>query len=197
MNQTWEYIRKAQRKHTADQDLALLIKKHRKLLEDGANPNCQDYEGNTPLLDLANSARFVRTKGKTPMEKILMAERRFSRINRLASLYLEKGADPNIKNNDGFGALHLAVLKGNSELVNLLLQYKALPNMRDRKNGSPILYAVMANHLVIVKTLHRMGASLEERYDNMSLLEIARFRAKGDSRYRELAEYLQRETQSN
>lgn len=42
-----------------------------------------------------------------------------------ATVLLEHGADPNIRDNNGNSALHYAVYNGHEEMASLLLQYNA------------------------------------------------------------------------
>ena len=49
----------------------------------------------------------------------------------IAKILLEAGADPNKQQADGSTALHNCVHRGNKEMIQLLLQYKANPRIQD------------------------------------------------------------------
>jgi len=49
----------------------------------------------------------------------------------IAELSLERGADPNIQDNNGRTPLHIAAMYGHPEVVKLLFEHGADPNIRD------------------------------------------------------------------
>ena len=69
---------------------------------------------------------------------------RYSNIE-IVKLLLENGADPNIKNNDGYTALAAATFYNNPEIVKILLEYgadpfiKLIPNMQIPKENEQLL----------------------------------------------------------
>lgn len=83
------------------------------LLDGGADVNEAAPDGNTALLIAAHSSHTV-----------------------LAKYLLDRGADPNASG-IGYSALHSAVLRGDTELVQALLAHRANPNAR-LTNGTPI-----------------------------------------------------------
>ncbi|MBW7863228.1 MAG: hypothetical protein H3C30_02310 [Candidatus Hydrogenedentes bacterium] len=88
------------------------VDKLRQLAAEGADFNEQDEEGNTPFNTLATN---------------LCAWRKPFRYD-VVSVLLECGADPNITDNDGEGALTTAMLSVDVPMLRMLLEAGADPN---------------------------------------------------------------------
>ena len=86
------------------------------LLEWGADPNIQDDNGYTALMDAGESERVTR-------------------------LLLVGGADPNIQNNDGETPLMRSSKTGHLEVVKVLLEYGADPGMTNKKGKTALMMA--------------------------------------------------------
>jgi ankyrin repeat protein len=142
------------------------------LLEEGANANTEDYDGNTGLhiaaekgfesvvallLDNGN----VNAKGRnglTPLYYAVMGGH-----NEVVELLVHKGADVNAKDNKiGWTPLHCAAGNGQEPVVKLLLDNNADVNAKDNKIGwTPLHFAAMKRHEAVVKLLVEKGAELE------------------------------------
>lgn len=85
-----------------------------------------DNEGNTPLM-----LAIYNFSLKVSLQHIPF-------IN----LFLEAGANPNLQNNKGQTALYLAVLRGLLEVIPLLKEKKADPNIADHSKETPLLAAM-------------------------------------------------------
>jgi hypothetical protein len=105
--------------HTACRDGD--IKKVAYLIERGANLNAVDAQGSTPL-HLAMQPPSVFH----PLE--------------IVSTLIVSGCKVNIQDKHGHTPLHLACIVGSKELIEILLQNRALPSVLDRKEKLPIDY---------------------------------------------------------
>jgi cytohesin len=109
------------------------------VIDCGVNPNIKGPNPN-PL-------------GFTPLHYAAMYGR-----HEIAELLLERGADPNIQDNDGDTPLHLAAANGYSEIVKLLLEHGADPNVQDYGGMTPLHYAA-TGYLEVVELLLEHGAN--------------------------------------
>lgn len=73
---------------------------------------------------------------------------------------LEKGADANKLDDQGYAALHTAVRNRNSDMAMLLLDAGADPNLPDSDGMTPLIHALNRNHVPSVKLLASRGADL-------------------------------------
>lgn len=83
-------------------------------------------------------------------------------LARMAFL-IEKGADVNKLDQQGYAALHIAARHRRAELISALLAYKADINVRDRDGFTPLHHAVLRNHPESIKALASRGAEIEAR----------------------------------
>lgn len=103
------------------------------LLVNGADPNIQNFSGNTPLMELGY---YTETDNDIWIMKTL----------------LDAGANPNIFNKNEDSALHIFIKSGNNkkylkEKISLLLQAGARVNQRDSYGNTPLLSLVLTNSL--------------------------------------------------
>jgi len=159
------------------------VKRVKKLLEKGENPNAKDKDGWTPL----HTAAYM---GHVDVVKLL----------------LEHGANPNIQNKDGVTPLHTAAFWDRVDVVKLLLERGADPNAKDKDGWTPLHTAAFWDRVDVVKLLLERGAdptvknrggktpldlAREGGYDGIvSLIEGWLWRGWGLSRQREVAEAL-------
>ncbi|XP_016837065.1 putative ankyrin repeat protein RF_0381 [Nasonia vitripennis] len=120
-------------------------------LENGANPNAADYNGETPLLTAAKSRQ----------------------AKRLLPLVMRYGANPTARNVDGWNALHYLIriwtsqIDGHVDLVKTLIAKGVL--IDDRENDTkqqPIHVAVQYRKLELVKLLLDKGANIDAQAEN-------------------------------
>ena len=75
-------------------------------------------------------------------------------------ILLEKGADPNIRDDDGWTALISAAENGHQRVVELLLEKQVDPNVQNCKNGRTALIQASQNgHYQVVEVLLKNGAN--------------------------------------
>lgn len=118
-------------KAVADEDL----KKVKKQLNEGADPNVQDSDGWTPL--------FWAVQGNDP---------------KMIKMLLDGGADPNLRNIDDQTALIQAIYNGNKEFIKVLVEAGADSNLKDSSGWTPLMYAATSDDIEVIKTLLEAGA---------------------------------------
>ncbi|RZC32917.1 Ankyrin repeat domain containing protein, partial [Asbolus verrucosus] len=85
----------------------------------------------------------------------------------LTKLLLENGADPNLKNNEGYAILHIIASRGdNLKMFKLLVQHGALVNISGKKGETPLHVAAGRGKTGIAKFLIENGAivNAEDHY---------------------------------
>lgn len=125
----------------------------RLLLEQGANVNIRDDDGDTALV------RAVNWKFFTPVR-----------------LLLEKNANPNVQDDFRKTPLMKAAAGGSLAIADLLIQNGANVNAQDRYGETALMYAVKSNKPRVVTLLLYRGADpfLRERSLGLSALDWAR-----------------------
>ena len=101
------------------------------LIENGANVNVADVNGNTPLVFIINKAGNLKV------------------IQRL----LEKGARVNVQNRTGETALMYAAWHGHSTIVQLLLENRADVTLKNRQGRTALTLAESKGHQEVVEML--------------------------------------------
>ncbi len=101
------------------------------LLEHGAKLSDADPDGETPLHRLANGGHAAAEEAR--------------KVATLATLLLDRGADPNARNWDDVTPLHQAVRARNLAVAEVLLARGADPNARDKIRGSTPLRRAVSN----------------------------------------------------
>ncbi|CEI67967.1 hypothetical protein FVEN_g7760 [Fusarium venenatum] len=122
------------------------------LIDAGARIDTKDkYWGASPLIAAVQGKRLVN-----------------------ARVLLEAGSDPNaaIKRGDIRRTfLHLAAQDGIPEMVKLLLEWGANPNVIDELNGTPAQWAIRNNHIEAVKIL--LEGNLDPNFDKGHSMQMA------------------------
>jgi ankyrin repeat protein len=93
---------------------------------------------------------------------------------------LQKGADPNLRDDKGNTPLVLAALGGREDLAQLLLLFKANPNLGNASGQTPLILAVGNRDIPMVRLLLTNGADPDQT-DNLAGMS-ARDYAKRDAR---------------
>jgi hypothetical protein len=87
-------------------------------------------------------------------------------------ILLEKGADPNIKNNEGKTPLHLAVEKGLMSICRILIKNNANLDVRDNKGFTPLDYAIITSNPDLIKLLAETSVRNKLRLVTLNLTDF-------------------------
>ena len=107
----------------------------------------------TVLTSFLIEVNFIVGREQTPL--ILAADN--GNMN-MACLLLEKGAEPNMANENGVTPLHMAACRGHNHVVELLLDRGANQNTVDANGSTPLLYAAAKGYKDVVLLLLKQGA---------------------------------------
>ncbi len=153
------------------------------LLKLGLDPNQRDDDGKTPLHEIGD-VRFAELlistpsvdvnardiKGETPLYKACKFNNK-----QMIQLFLDKGANPNVANNQGFTVLHavLVRMKGHEEneklstfhreLVALLLANGADCNAKTNAGRTPLQFSARNGDTQMAKLLLEKGAEINAK----------------------------------
>lgn len=105
-----------------------------------------------------------------------------------AGFLLQRGADPNARDNRGATPMMAAVDSGHGEMVPLLLSGRANPNLANSSGETPLIRAVQRRDLGLVRELIAGKADPDQR-DNIAGLS-ARDYADRDTRASAIARFL-------
>ena len=164
------------------------------LLDNGANPNAIDGNGNTPLTFLVLEDNGGNTESALLiMQKLIDSEANTNAIDgngctpltstvseaygqnaESALLFIQKlivnGATPDTIDNNGNIPLTIAAFRKHERIVELLLDNKANPNAIDKKGNKPLMIAEMVDSEEIAELLLQKGATP----DDIPLIRSAR-----------------------
>lgn len=110
------------------------------LLESGADPNCRNHAGHTPIHYIVND------------------EIREGQNCRTFNLLVSAGANINQPDNQGKTPLHWAVSTGNLRFMRTLLNNKANPDILDNLGRTPLHYAITRERPDLAQYLLTRGA---------------------------------------
>jgi ankyrin repeat protein len=120
----------------------------------------QGYVEHVDLL-LKNGAQINTTTFKskrTPLHSACMCLE--PSAAKVVQLLLEKGADIDARDEDGFTPLHISVIHGNLRTLKLLLREKAQVNLCDKNGATCLHHAVIHDSKEICKCLISYGANV-------------------------------------
>ncbi|KAK2706489.1 hypothetical protein QYM36_016505 [Artemia franciscana] len=132
------------------------------LLESGANPNCSqclhhavsEAKENLCQLLISYGANVdaINMKCETPLVTAIL-----NNNSDMVKYLLESGANPNCAQYH-FGILHVAVWRRRANLCQLLISYDAKVDALNANNTTPLVMAIQANDLDMVRYLLESGA---------------------------------------
>jgi lysophospholipase L1-like esterase len=112
------------------------VQEIKKAMAKGAEVNCKDKDGNTPLNMVAKLSYY-----------------------NLVKYFVEKGAEINTSNNDHITPLHYGVEYNNVKIVQLLLEKGANIDARDGINETPLHWAGWTGNIEVARLLLKYGAN--------------------------------------
>lgn len=129
------------------------------------------------ILNVSSIAFAMETQSALSKEALLQTAVRTGEVAELRSL-LTEGANPNQPYEDGITPLHLAVINGQDEIVQILLSAGAQVNSTDpTTSASPLHLAALYGHLKIAGLLIQKGANVNAvmKFNITPLLVAAQF----------------------
>ena len=127
----------------------------RVLLDNGANVNIKDTNGETPLFRAMHSGSGPSHRG-------------------VVELLIVRGADIHAKDKYGATPLHRAALNESNGIAEALLLNGARVNERDNDGGEPLHHAALVNAVTVAMLLINHGANVNAKAGGETLLDIAR-----------------------
>ncbi len=141
------------------------------LIENGADPNVKNLDGNTPMHNvtwsdsvrsvdiLCNAGGNVNIKNNSGLTPLMMAIKKNKTEIMLA--FLENNADVSIADKSGKTALHYAAIAGYGDIVDELIKNDADIHAKDKKGRTPAHFAVYYGNKKIADNFFASGASKE------------------------------------
>ncbi|XP_052277597.1 NF-kappa-B inhibitor cactus-like isoform X2 [Dreissena polymorpha] len=174
MAPTYTYLSMRNKLFQTPLHLAVIMnQKHivRKLVCAGADVTAVDRNGNTPL-------HIACRDGLYEIARYLLEPVRYSEIqcNPYDIPYQKIPQDFDIANYDGLTCLHLAVMNGHMDILQLLIERDVDLNMIERKAGTTVLHmACISGDVKLVRTLMSVRAcNMDARtYSGYTTLDLA------------------------
>lgn len=141
----------------------------KELLLQGADVNQMDSFDKTPLA-LAEEekqeevVKILQRGASAVMGDALLKASQDNNPARVKEL-LERGASPDLQDENGLTPLHYATTNEQLDMVQLLLGHDANPDMQDNDGYTPLHWAAYSGFLDIVKELVRYGADPDVKND--------------------------------
>lgn len=151
------------------------LSRARKLVQQGAEVDCKDVSGLTPLYYAFDNhhialGTFLLEQGADPNNTGAtsygppLVKAGFAGRRNVIALLLDYQADIDARNYSGRTALHEATWHSHKDTVSLLLERGADPNTTDRMGSTPLRDAVVFNHRTIALELARHGGDADIEY---------------------------------
>lgn len=100
--------------------------------------------------------------------------------SKIASLLLEKGADPNIQDRHGITPAHDAACTGFLDTLQILVEYGASVNVPDQSGTLPIHIAIQEGHRDVVKFLAPRSDLKHANVSGQTAIDVARASCEPD-----------------
>lgn len=165
----------------------------RLLLAQGANEQLPNAQGNTPASyryysdilehitqawergDLEAVARLQQSHTQKHNMPLLISAVRLGLVPLVKTL-LHLGVSPDEENGDGYTALHIAAMTGNTYVCRVLLEHGAKVDSTDRYEFTPLMSAASTGHIGCCRELLHYGADINyytKALGNMTALHAA------------------------
>jgi uncharacterized protein len=154
-------------KHGADPD------------ENSGDPLRKACEGNASLIVTTLLAHGAKPNSPSKMNPPLIDASYWGYLE-VTSALLEAGADPNLRNSQGYTALIVASLHGNVEIEAQLLDHGANVNLAAPDGATPLWAAAQEGSKESMAFLLSKGADRNARFSGKTVLEIAQIRHNND-----------------
>jgi ankyrin repeat protein len=143
--------------------ISAVLKRHtdlaKNLIENGADLNQKDNNGVTALMRVAQYGYDYQD------DYVYFGydnwEQDYNNMKDIARILIEKGADLNLKDNDGFNALMWAVQNDNYDIAKILIENGADLNLKDKGGLTAFMWAARLGDENIGKMLIEKGADLD------------------------------------
>ncbi|XP_060597665.1 ankyrin repeat and SOCS box protein 3-like isoform X2 [Ruditapes philippinarum] len=128
------------------------------------------------LLDVGADKNFVNQSNQTPLYAAVQNNKKET-----VKLLLENNTDVNlISGLQHLSALHIAAMRGYSDIVDLLVEHKASVHSRDYEGNTPLVLAARNGHYLPMKSLLKAGCDVNAaNYEGCTSLHFACHKARG------------------
>uniref|UniRef100_A0A7N8XCH2 Cyclin-dependent kinase 4 inhibitor D n=2 Tax=Mastacembelus armatus TaxID=205130 RepID=A0A7N8XCH2_9TELE len=106
--------------------------------------------------------------GRTALQVMMMGN------SKIASLLLEKGANPNVQDRHGIAPIHDAARTGFLDTVQVLVEYGASVNIPDQSGALPIHIAIREGHREVVEFLAPRSDLKHANTSGQTAIDVAR-----------------------
>ncbi|XP_028307248.1 cyclin-dependent kinase 4 inhibitor D [Gouania willdenowi] len=106
--------------------------------------------------------------GRTALQVMMMGN------SQIATLLLEKGADPNVQDKHGVAPVHDAAQTGFLDTLQVLVEYGASVNASDQNGSLPIHIAIREGHRDVVKFLAPRSDLAHTNTSGQTVIDMAR-----------------------
>uniref|UniRef100_A0A665X7E6 Cyclin-dependent kinase 4 inhibitor D n=2 Tax=Echeneis naucrates TaxID=173247 RepID=A0A665X7E6_ECHNA len=106
--------------------------------------------------------------GMTALQVMMMGN------SKIASLLLEKGADPNVQDKYGIAPVHDAARTGFLDTLRVLVEYGASVNTPDQSGALPIHIAIREGHRKVVEFLAPQSNLKHANISGQTAIDVAR-----------------------
>lgn len=94
--------------------------------------------------------------------------------SKIATLLLEKGADPNVQDKQGITPVHDAARTGFLDTLRVLVEYGASVNIPDHSGALPIHIAIWEGHRDVVEFLAPLSDLKHTNISGQTAIDVAR-----------------------